>query len=146
MRSAPWRYAANVALWTTMWVMPVIPALITRAFFDRLQSEPGFNAATLIAMLVAYGFARLVIMVLGMWNDVHFMFRTGSLLRRNMLERVYELPGAQAVHESPGETISRFREDVGARRGDAVVDRRPDRHGGVLDRRRMDHDVDRRRG
>ena len=29
-----------------------------------------------------------------------------------MLERVYDLPGAQAVEESPGEMISRFREDV----------------------------------
>ena len=112
MRFAPWRYAANIALWATMWLLPVIPALITRSYFDRLQSEPGFNAATLIASLVAYGFARLMIMVLGMWNDIHFAFRTSSLLRRNMLERVYELPGAQAVHESPGEMISRFREDV----------------------------------
>ncbi len=112
MRYAPWRYAANIALWATMWLMPVIPALITQAFFDRLQTEPGFNAATLIAMLVAYGFARLGVMVLGMWNDIHFAYRTSSLLRTNMLERVYEMPGAQAVHESPGEMISRFREDV----------------------------------
>jgi ATP-binding cassette subfamily B protein len=112
MRYAPWRYAANIALWATMWLMPVIPALITQAFFDRLQTEPGFNAITLIAMLVAYGFARLGVMVLGMWNDIHFAYRTSSLLRRNMLERIYRLPGAQAVHESPGEMISRFREDV----------------------------------
>lgn len=112
IRHAPWRYAANVVIWTAMWLLPIIPALITRAFFDRLQTEPGFNAATLIAALVAYGAARLAIMALGMWNDIHFIYRITSLLRRNMLERIYEMPGAQAVHDSPGEMISRFRDDV----------------------------------
>ena len=56
--------------------------------------------------------ARLAVVFGGMLNDINFMFRTGSLMRRNMLERVYDLPGAQAVEESPGEMISRFREDV----------------------------------
>ena len=51
-------------------------------------------------------------MAIAMWNDVHFMFRTGTLLRRNMLSRVFEMPGAQAVERSAGEAISRFREDV----------------------------------
>jgi len=112
MRYAPWRYAANILLWATMWLMPVIPALITREYFDRLQAKPGFNTTTLVATLVGYGLARLGLMALGMWNDIHFAFRTSSLLRRNMLEQVYRLPGAQAVHESPGEMISRFRDDV----------------------------------
>jgi ATP-binding cassette subfamily B protein len=40
------------------------------------------------------------------------MFRTGALLRRNLLARVFEMPGAQALEESPGEAINRFREDV----------------------------------
>ncbi len=112
MRFAPWRYAANVVLWTAMWLLPIIPAFITREFFNRLEADPGFNPATLIAMFVAYGLARLTVMFTGMLNDVHLGYRASSLLRRNMLERVYELPGSEAVHESPGEMISRFREDV----------------------------------
>ncbi|MDH3755678.1 MAG: ABC transporter ATP-binding protein/permease [Acidimicrobiia bacterium] len=112
IRYAPWRYAANVTIWATMWLLPIIPALITRAYFDRLQTEPGFNATTLIAAMFAYGVARLTLMALGLWNDIHFGYRVTSLLRRNMLERIYDMPGAQAVHDSPGEMITRFREDV----------------------------------
>lgn len=111
MRIAPGLYAANVLLWTAVWAMPVIPALITRSFFDRLGTA-GFNVATLIGLLVGYGLSRLAIMFTGMWNDVRFTFHMESLLRRNLLERIYQQPGAQAVREAPGEVISRFREDV----------------------------------
>ncbi|CAN5479124.1 MAG: ABC transporter ATP-binding protein [Acidimicrobiia bacterium] len=112
IRYAPWRYGVNVLLWVSMWLLPVIPGLLTREFFNRLEAEPGFNALTLIALFVGYGLARLMVMVVGMLNDIHFAFRTSSLLRRNMLERLYEMPGAAAVHESPGDMISRYRDDV----------------------------------
>ena len=113
VRAFPARYATNVALWTLIWVIPIIPGLIIKAFFDGLETEgAAFDVTTLIAALLAYGVARVVIMFIAMWNDVNFSFRVSSLLRHNMLERIYELPGAQAIDESPGETISRFREDV----------------------------------
>ncbi|MDJ0662960.1 MAG: ABC transporter ATP-binding protein [Acidimicrobiia bacterium] len=111
IKAAPGWYLANVLLWTTIWVIPVIPALITQRFFDDLDTV-GFNPATLIAMLLGYGAARLAVMFIAMWNDVHFMFRAGSTLRRNMLERIFALPGSQSVKEASGEIISRFREDV----------------------------------
>ena len=33
------RYAINVAVWASMWVMPVIPAGITRVFFDSVTGD-----------------------------------------------------------------------------------------------------------
>jgi ATP-binding cassette subfamily B protein len=112
IKAEPWRYAANVVIWATIWLMPVLPALIVRAFFDSLELETGANAITFVAAVLAYGLGRIAIMVLGMHNDIHFEFRNASQLRRNMLERIYEMPAAQAVQGSPGEMISRFREDV----------------------------------
>ncbi len=113
MRAFPWRYGFNLVLWTIIWAMPIIPGLIVAAFFTGLEEEPaGFNVTTLIAALIAYGVARIVVMFIGMWSDANFVFRIGSLMRRNMLERIYQLPGAQAVDHSSGETITRFREDV----------------------------------
>jgi len=105
IRNEPVRYVGIAILWSTIWVMPVIPALITRAFFDRITGEAGagFTVPTLIALMMGYGIARLAVMLLGMWTDIHFMFRTGTQLRRNMLARVYEMPGAQAVERSAGE-------------------------------------------
>ena len=113
MRAHPWRYAVNLILWIAIVTMPLIPGLITKEFFDRLDMDPaGLNVGTLIAILGVYGVTRLVVVFTGMVNDINFIFRTGSLMRRNMLERVYSLPGAQAVDRSPGEMITRFREDV----------------------------------
>jgi len=113
IRAFPVRYGINALLWTAIWVIPIIPGLIIKAFFDGLEAEGAdFDVTTLIAALLAYGVARLVIMFTGMWSDVNFIFRASSLLRRNMLNRIYELPGAQAIDDSPGESISRFREDV----------------------------------
>ena len=112
IRSEKWRYAANVVIWASIWLMPVIPALIVRAFFESLELETGTNPGTFVAAVLAYGVARVAVMVLGMHNDIHFEFRNASQLRRNMLEQIYEMPAAQAVQGSPGEMISRFREDV----------------------------------
>jgi ATP-binding cassette subfamily B protein len=112
VRLSPWRYFFNLLLWTSIWTIPVIPALITREFFDGLETGVGANVATVIAWLVAYGLGRIAVMVMGMINDVHFIVRSENYLRRNMLERIYELPGAQSIKGSAGETITRFREDV----------------------------------
>jgi ATP-binding cassette, subfamily B, bacterial len=108
------RYVANVLLWATMWVLPVIVALIIRAFFDRITGEDpaGTTVGTLVAFMIAYGVGRIAVMFVAMWNDAQLGFRIGALLRRNMLERIFELPGAQSMQESPGEAISRFRDDV----------------------------------
>jgi ATP-binding cassette subfamily B protein len=106
-------YGLTVMSWSLMWIIPVIPALITREFFNRLDAGPaGLNVTTLIVALIAYSVGRIVIMTAGLWIDLQFTYRASSLLRRNMLEGVYAMPGAQAVHESPGEMITRFREDV----------------------------------
>jgi ATP-binding cassette subfamily B protein len=66
----------------------------------------------LIGLLFAYILGRTAFIFAGLINDGHLMFRIGSLLRRNMLARILGLPGARVLKESPGEAISRFREDV----------------------------------
>ncbi|MFZ0491623.1 MAG: ABC transporter transmembrane domain-containing protein, partial [Acidimicrobiia bacterium] len=110
----PGRYLLDVLAWASVWVMPAIPGLITKAFFDRLTggATAGFTVGTLIAFLGAYAVARVGIVQFGMYNDENFRFRGSVLLRRNMLDRILELPGARAVPDSPGEAISRFRDDV----------------------------------
>src|SRR5258708_13249927 len=48
----------------------------------------------------------------GALADVLHRFTMSALLRRNMFERIFERPGARAVPYSPGEAISRFRDDA----------------------------------
>ncbi len=111
-RTFPWRWLANVFLWTSIWTMPILVGLVTREFFDTLEGDIGFTITTLVVLMVAYGLGRITVMVIAMHNDVHFMFRVGSLMRHNMFARILSLPGAQATDAAPGELITRFREDV----------------------------------
>ncbi len=114
IRSRPAMYSANTGLWTLIWALPIIPGLITKAFFDHLTSggSAGWSVEALIAALVAYILARAAIIYTAMVVDGHFMFGTGTQMRRNVFGRVLELPGAEARPVSPGEAISRFRDDV----------------------------------
>ena len=63
IKNQPGRYVGIAILWSTIWVMPVIPALITRAFFDRISSDAGagFTVPTLIALLIGYADQRRTI-------------------------------------------------------------------------------------
>lgn len=110
----PWLYAANIILWTSVHASPAIPGLITKAFFDRLTEASSADVSLwwLIALLLASALGRMTVILLGFHTSLNSRFRTSGLLRRNMLERILERPGAAALNESPGTAITRFREDT----------------------------------
>jgi ATP-binding cassette subfamily B protein len=110
----PGRYALNALLWTTIWAMPIIPGLITKEFFDGLtgDAEMSPSVTMLIGFLFVYVAVRVVLIFVGLVNDGHLVFRVSALLRHNMLRWIFRQPGADAVKETSGEAISRFREDV----------------------------------
>lgn len=108
----PLLWFLNALGWSTIWSMPILTAVLAQQFFSRLETGAGFTVPTLIAFFLGYGVARIIVMMLAMYNDAHFIFRLGATMRRNMFDRILSLPGAEAVEESPGEAISRFRDDV----------------------------------
>ncbi len=113
IRRQPVRYAWALFLWTSIWTMPVLIGLITAKYFDALVA--GIERQTLVAVVAAtfaYAAGRSVAIMLGMRNHGSMIFRAGASMRRNLLERVYELPGANALDDTPGEVVSRFRDDV----------------------------------
>ncbi|MDU0200709.1 ABC transporter ATP-binding protein [Paenibacillus sp. MAH-36] len=110
----PGRYFINAFAWTIIYLAPIVPGLITKQFFDSLtgKSMLGYGVWGLIALLIAAALGRICLIIIGFITDVHFRFRMGMLLRRNLLEHVLKQPGAQAIPVSPGEAISHFRDDV----------------------------------
>ena len=113
IRRQPVRYVVSAITFSLLWVMPVIPGLIAAAFFDSLaEGRAGLDTVTLVTAMWAWALARIALLVLGMWNHSHLLFRSEALLRRNMMEWVYDLPGAHPVDETSGEVIARFRDDV----------------------------------
>src|SRR4051812_45345802 len=110
----PWLYLADCVLWTLIHVAPVLPGLVARAILDTLtgNAQVGLSVWALIGLLVAIALGRAVLVLGGALADIPHRFSMSALLRRNLLERILELPGARALPESTGEALSRFRDDA----------------------------------
>ena len=88
--------------------------IVSRVMLDELSGARPlvFGPWLLCGGLVAVALARAVVVFI----DVPLHFRTEfaltSLLRKNVLERVLSRPAGNALPHTPGEAISRLRDDV----------------------------------
>ncbi|MBN1874443.1 MAG: ABC transporter ATP-binding protein [Anaerolineae bacterium] len=98
---------ALVAFWQ-------IPGFVMREFFNLLtgDSTAGWNVWTLIGFLVACELGSVVGVFGLISTNVPFFVNTMTLLRKNLFVHILQRPGANALPDSPGEAISRFRGDV----------------------------------
>lgn len=110
----PRLYALNMALWTSFWLMPLFVGLVTRAIFNAITggAAAGGSLWSLLALLVGVAAVRITIQFWGVSAWATYFFSRAGLLRRNLLERILNRPGAKALPDSPGEAMSRFRDDV----------------------------------
>ncbi|HET7769556.1 MAG TPA: ABC transporter ATP-binding protein [Chloroflexota bacterium] len=96
------------------YLVPLLPGLILREFFNALTGDAGagFDFPTLAALMCAAGVAQIV-HGLGCAVFENGTIRAcGTLVQRNVFERILQLPAARAVPHSPGEAVSRFRDDT----------------------------------
>lgn len=114
IRYRPWLYLVDCIFWTLIHLSPLVPGLIVLVFFNTLaaHSHLNFTLWGLIALLIVTALAQVVALLGGALADILHRFTMSALLRRNMFERILERPGARAVPYSPGEAISRFRDDA----------------------------------
>ncbi len=92
----------------------IIPGLILQLFFNMLtgQAQFGINIWTVSAMVVATFLGRVVSSYGFVYADVPLFSELAVLLRKNLLEHILRRPGASPLPDSPGEAVSRFRNDV----------------------------------
>ncbi len=114
VRYRPGLFVVNCLAWGTHHSLPIIAGLITRELFNTLAGESGIglNIWTLVALLAGVAMARVSIMFGGVWAWSTLYLSVGALLRRNMLDWLVNGPGTRTLPDSPGEAVSRFRDDV----------------------------------
>ncbi|QBD79188.1 ABC transporter ATP-binding protein [Ktedonosporobacter rubrisoli] len=114
IRYRPWLYIANALLWFSIHLSLAIPGLLAQELFNQLPRAHGLNNSLwlLIVLLVMTALGRVVLIIFGALVDILHRFSISGLLRHNLLERILQRPGARAVPCSPGEAISRFRDDA----------------------------------
>jgi ATP-binding cassette subfamily B protein len=117
-RFRPWLYAIDTLLVVAGTVLFLVPGLAARAFFDLLSGQsPEWplpaSVGGLIALLVGAQLARTAVTLLTVLADLTVRHSLYNLLRRNLFQRLLSLPGARALLISPGDAISRLRDDTG---------------------------------
>lgn len=114
IRFTPKLYFLAFLLWPFLRLPFLIPGLAAQQIFDTLSgvAPADFNLWALLALYGMAPVARMAIYYGTMAVNFSYIYKMAALLRRNLLARILELPGAAALLESPGEAISRFRNDV----------------------------------
>ena len=114
IRYRPWLYTVNAVLWTLIHLAPLIPGLIIQRFFNVFGAEttPASTVWTLILLLIVTAVGRGGLFIGGIFVDQRHRFAMSALLRRNILAAILELPGASALKHTPGDALSRLREDA----------------------------------
>src|SRR2546428_12015242 len=103
-----------MVLWTAFWLTPLLVGLVMRAIFDAIThgATVGTGLLTLLVLLLGVAAARIAISVWPVTAWATYFFSRAALLRSNLLQRILGRPGARALPDSPGEAMSRFRDDV----------------------------------
>lgn len=114
IRYRPKLWLINLASMMILVIGWQLPGLITRAYFDLLsgQATAGWNMWTIVAALFACGLARVVGLYGLPKTNRPFMEISRTLLQKNMLQRILQLPGAKSLAESPGQAVNRFKDDA----------------------------------
>ncbi|HEX6288645.1 MAG TPA: ABC transporter ATP-binding protein [Herpetosiphonaceae bacterium] len=99
----------------------ILLGLVQQSFFNQLETATGSRqlsfSVVLLTLLAQYFGINVIIAVLRSIGRMSFAdaeFSIVKLLQYNLLERILQRPGAQALPGSTGAAISNFRDDVWA--------------------------------
>lgn len=115
---APGLFALNIAAWAVFYSIPLANGLITQEIFNTLQRDGQLVDVTRSAiwgplgLLLVAGIARMLTFFGSFLIFAMFAYTIDALLRKNLLGWLMLGPGSRALPDSPGEAISRFRDDV----------------------------------
>ncbi|MEO7003688.1 MAG: ABC transporter ATP-binding protein [Ktedonobacterales bacterium] len=107
-------FALNLVVWTAVHSFPIFTGLVTGWFFDALSGHGplGLNVWAVVALFAAAAVARFGLFASGLFIWFTYYYTVQALLRRNLFNWVMRGPGTHRLPDSPGEAMSRFRDDV----------------------------------
>ncbi len=113
VRYRPWLYILNLLSIIMVLLLAQVPGLAGRAYYDLLTGDAaGYGLGAIIAAVLLSEVGRIFFSYGCGLTNLPFMFSLAALMRKNLFARILDAPGARAVPASPGEAISRFRDDV----------------------------------
>lgn len=113
MRKGGWWYVANLSIIVVILLIELLPGIITRDILNGLQDDTLLSVPwLLLAGLLGITMARVVMFFLVSYAHIKARIPTDNTLRRSLLTRILQMPAVRALKGSPGEVVSRFRDDI----------------------------------
>ena len=113
LMARPYLYLLDVLLWTSVHALPLLPALLLRQMLDQLFAGRSLSPVQSFAVaMLAYALVRVVAITAGAATDAVHRFHTSSLLRYNVMRKIFLRPGAAALNMPPGEALDSIRDDA----------------------------------
>jgi ATP-binding cassette subfamily B protein len=114
-RYKPWIYGTFGLMEILLFgVFPQLTGFVIQAIFNQLTGEvqTSFSLWALASMVVAVAVGRGLAFFTDVLLYFTFQYSITALLRCNIFDTILKRPGAKAIPESPGEAVSRFRDDA----------------------------------
>ncbi len=113
-RARPGLLALSLALFALFYALPLIPGLIQREIFDTLSGRrpAGLDVWSLVALWMGAQLSPLAASYFANWCFVTFTSLTRQMMRANMMGWMMFARGPRPSPGTPGEALSRFRDDV----------------------------------
>jgi ABC-type multidrug transport system fused ATPase/permease subunit len=107
-------FVINLVAWGVIHTLPLLFGLIIKALFDALSgaAPAGLNPWTLVALLLSVNLSRIGFFGWGVWVYATLWHELTLLIRRNLLNWLMNACGSRRLPDSPGEAVTRFRDDV----------------------------------
>lgn len=114
IRQAPAIFTIHSLFQLLLYAAPIALGLIAKAVFDAISgaAPAGVDIWSLVGLYVAVGLGQLGLSFVDVWGNTTFRYTVGSVVRRNMFAGLLRRPGALPLPVSPGEALSRYRNDV----------------------------------
>jgi ATP-binding cassette, subfamily B, bacterial len=112
----PWVFLVSALVTLMFFLTRIVFGYTIQGVFNVLAAQnrqltPLFWELTALTVIAALARYLSTLFGAGIVRPLNF-FLVQSLLRRNLLERILELPGARALPDAAGEAINRFRDDA----------------------------------
>lgn len=113
MRKGGWWYVINLVVIIVILLIELLPGIFMRTILNGLQEGTLLTIPWLIlAALAGIAMTRVVLFYVLSYTHIKARIPSENTLRRSLLARILQMPAVRALRGSPGEVVSRFRDDI----------------------------------
>ena len=114
IRQGGWWYVINLVAIVIELLVELLPGILVREVLNTLQDNQQHSIPwMLLGAFVGIALVRFVMYWIATFTNIKMRIPTMNAMRFSLLSRLLQLPAVAALKGSPGEIVSRLRDDIG---------------------------------